>query len=99
NRVVARTLGKHRPDVLAGDHDVVDEQMEIGRRRCSAAVVDVHPDLLDLDRWYVAHADIGLIEDRITVDPGAHDAVFAANLVELEVLLDAIPAIALQQRP
>src|SRR5215471_17577299 len=60
------------------------------------AVVDVHPDLLDLDRRDVSDVDIVLLKGEPSVDPPPDDAVSKTRGVDLEVLLDAVPAIPLE---
>ena len=42
-----QVLFRNRSYVFARDHDVVDERMLVIRRRLLAAVIDIHPDLLD----------------------------------------------------
>src|SRR5262249_43167202 len=65
-----------RPDGLAGDHEVVEVQVQLLRGGPGATVVDVDPDRFDLEPAHVAEAEVGLRECLLAVDPGAEDAVF-----------------------
>ena len=44
-----------------------------------AAVVDVDPDFLDLERIHVAEANVGLLEGDLSVDPAPQHAVALAT--------------------
>src|SRR4051794_7526420 len=95
----SRSLGRSAflPDWSAGDDEVIQVEVDILLGDgLLAAVVDVDPDLLDLERIDVTEPEIGPLECRGAVDPAAQDAVVAARGVELAVHLDAIPAAVLQ---
>src|SRR5215472_17859486 len=70
--------------------------MQVAGGRGRPPVVDVHPDLLDLDRREVSDVDIVLLEGEPSVDPAPDDAVSRTRGVDLEVLLDAVPTIPLE---
>src|SRR5689334_6692201 len=94
---LSATVAGDRPDRPAGDHHVVQIQVNIlARHGGLAAVINVDPDLLDPERVHVAEADVGLLERRLAIDPAAEDAVggafsgVAAGCVEFAVFFDAI---------
>src|SRR5215471_12057835 len=86
----------YTPDRLVGNHDVVHIQMHVSSGGGGPSVVDVHPDLLDLNRGDVSDVDIVLLKGEPSVDPPPDDAVSRTRRVDLEVLLDAVPAIPLE---
>ena len=60
-------------------------------------MIDVHPDLLDLQRRDGPETDVGLLEGEPPVDPGPQQAVVPLRLVQLDLLLEAVPAVLLQE--
>ena len=82
---------------MAGNDQVVEIEVNVLVGHGSfAAVIDVDPHLLDLERVHVAEANVGLLKSDLPVDPAAEDAVALATAasfarrVELAVLLDAV---------
>ena len=60
-------------------------------------MIDVHPNLLDLERGDGSETEVGLLEGEPAVDPRPQQAVVPLRLVQLDLLLDAVPAVLLQE--
>ena len=71
-------------DGALGDDGVVDVEMLVVGGWSRTAVIDVHPNLLDLEAGHVAGAEIGSLPGEPSIDPRADDTVVEGRRVHRE---------------
>ena len=72
-------LRLYRTNRVACDHHVVQVEMDVFLGdRCRTTVIDVYPDVLNLERVHIAKTKVRFLEGQNTVEPAPQDAVVLA---------------------
>ncbi len=88
---------RHRTDVAVGNDHVVDVEADVLVGHIGASVIDIQPDLLDLQAVGVAPPPVGLPVRLAPINPCFENTVVDPWGIEHQVLFDAVPAILFQE--
>src|SRR5262249_27978015 len=83
-------------DGAPGDDEIIEVEVDLPLGNVFPAMIDVDPDLLDLETIDVPESEARPREGGDPVDPPSQDAVVSPGGVELAVHHDAIPAAVLK---